>query len=184
MSAIPRSVLFVGIACVAAVAILAAIWYYPQGSNGVSVPQQNPPPNMTTVRVVDVDFIDDFYTNNSTATGYLEDTYCLNNTTYQMEQGSECQSGAITTPNCLETVGCANVMPGTEFLYNLSLFNNGSAYHTIETIGTESPFTVLSVTPSVPLKMHPGLPAVNFQIEILTPSTPGDYGLEGYVASY
>jgi hypothetical protein len=183
--AFPRAFLLACVACAAVVAVLAVVWYYPAPSNAVTVPKPNPPPDGSTVVVVDVDFIADYYTNNSSATGYWEDTYCLNSSTYQKEQGNQCSSGTITTPDCPEDDdACANVTPGAEFQYDLGLFDNGTGYHTIVAIGVESPFSVVSVTPSLPLKMKPGVPGVTFRLTISTPSSPGDYGLEGYVASY
>lgn len=166
-----------GVACVCLLLGLAAVWYWLPSSSSVSIPGGDGTSyNGTNAVVTDVDIAPDYWTNNSSDTSYLTTPLC-----YPVAQsGCPPEGGYIITPDCPEG-GCANVTPGHDFQYNLTLIVNDTVAHTILGINVPYPFTLRGVVPTLPYTMDPGLPATTFSLLIQSPAAPGEYDLNGVV---
>jgi len=174
-SRIPKSWLVLGVAGTAILLYLAASWYWIPTSSSPSPPGFIPPPTGTTVRVVDVDLIPDYWTGTSSDSHYLTSAYCYDTD----HPGCASSSGLLLLPNC-PSDGCANVTPGASFSYNLTLVDNDTVSHEIINITVGAPLTFLGLSPAVPYTLGPGTPTT-FSITIGTPDSPGEYDLTGVV---
>lgn len=65
---------------------------------------------------------------------------------------------------------------GEQFNFTISLENRGSAPHNITEIDVVSPFTLVSVYPSIPSSISPG-DQVMYYLTIAAPPSSGDYSL-------
>ena len=172
---IPKSLLLSAGACVAALVVLTAIWYWPTQS-----PNQVPSTGSggfgagncpSTVCVTETDFTAD-YPASAPNTDYLTTPDC-----YPV-RASYCPPGGgyIITPDCPVSY-CENVTPGTSFAYELFLVVNDTISHTILSITAQSPFSVASVSPTLPYSIPPGDPPTAFTVTFTAPLTAGEYGL-------
>lgn len=177
---IPKSLLVVGAGCAALIVILTILWYPTAGSTAQipNVTPGGPGPGCTrTVCVDDVDFIVDYWTNNTSDTSYITTPTC-----YPVPTNAECPSGGgvAVVPNCPAS-GCANVSPGAVFSYNLSLIVNDTVSHRILSIDFQAPFSAVEVSPGLPHTMTPGDPPTVFSIEVEAPFDPGQYDMAGTI---
>lgn len=175
---IPKSILVAGVACAALLAVLAAIWYWPASPSAVQVPGSGTSgPAPTTVVVNVVDWTTDYLTtNNSSDTSYLTTPLCY------PTRMPECppQPGYLIVPACPGT-GCYNVTPRSTILYNLTLIDNDTAAHRVESITVATPFSLVSVSPTLPVTLAPRTAGTTFAVQIETPPTAGFYNFTGLV---
>lgn len=179
-SRLPTSVLVVGVVCVAALGVLAYLWYFPPTS-GVSLPIAQDQGHSDTVTLMDTDFTPDYWTNNSTEINYLVTSVCYPVANPKIGCAPN-TTGYLVTPDCPNTPnGCANLLPGSWFDYNMTLIDIGNASHTIQSIVILEPFGLLGVSPALPYTMPLGLPGTNFTLLVRAPSSGGIYDLAGVV---
>jgi hypothetical protein len=178
----PWSVIVTAAACVALLVVLAILWDFAPVTNSSRVPTEPPPPKITTVWVSDVDFSPNYDTNNTSSSNidYLATPNCY--PVSNPSAGCPPGEGDIVTPECPGVPYlCVNATPGAAFPYDLALIDTANTSRTIQSIHIVAPFVLEGVTPALPYAMPPGLPATTFQIEILAPSTPGYYDMNGIV---
>lgn len=181
---LPWGVLVTGVACLAVLVVLAALWYLPPARTSV-LPSNGSSDHLTTVWVFDVDFAPDYLTSNTSSSnfGYLTTPTCYP----KAEPSAGCPpgSGYIVTPECPGIpYQCVNATPGSMFTYDLELIDNATSSRTIQTISVMTPFVLEATTPTLPYAMTPGLPATTFQLEVLAPASPGFYDMSGVVTCY
>jgi len=181
----PWNVVVTGAACLALLAVLAALWYLPEPTSGPQPPTEPSPTGLTTVWVSDVDFTPNYLTNNTSASNinYLTTPNCY--PVSSPSAGCPPGNGYIVTPECPGSpYQCANVTPGSVFTYDLALIDTANSSRTILNIGIEAPFVLEGVTPALPYAMPSGLPPTIFQFEVRVPSVPGYYNMAGHVDCY
>jgi hypothetical protein len=172
---IPLNLVIIGAACVAVLAILAVVLYLPSATSSV-VPPSGPEYHGLNVVVTDVDFMPDYYTTNNSEVGYLTTPYC-----YPTRNASCPATGGYLASEPCPNTGCVNVTPGSEFTYELQLINNGTVYHTVSEVILGSPFTLVSTSPTLPVKLKPDAHPTDIVLTVDAPSTAGLYDFSGTV---